>query len=980
MSIKNRSLSAPRRIAGLLAAGLMLLSANNAHAQATGIWYQATDLQALSGTTGTTGISGCNSGTISVSSQARTGVQGLRFSPASTSAKFIQHNNIGVFPAATTGYVHILYWAKSQVNAATSTAVIRYCANTSTTGPGSSSSTLPGTAVTLNNTSWTRVTGYTAVNNSVRYYWAAPSVTVSPAADSVVFDDFVMYYSADVTDDITKPGAPSALALGGSNNVSWTNGTDGGTNPTGTQGAIILTTTNPSATAPVLLDQGYYPAAATFNADWTVVTNTTGTTATFGAGVAQVAVVNYDKAYNFSTATLISTSTPTIVATPGTLNFGAVAMGGTSAAQWYNITGSNLSTDITVAPPADFQVSPDSLVWTSNPATMTLTQTGGAVSARVYVRFAPGVATGVLNEQITSTSTGASNNNVSVSGTAIAARPTLAGTITTSNAAATTADVTLPTNGNGANRIIVVKAGGAPTAPSNGVAYTANASYGNAGVGTTTATGSYVIYNGNGGGNASPVVTVNNLVPNTTYTFAVYEFNGSATTTNYLTSGAGTATATTVDGTLANDYFSATGSGNWNAPATWQSSHDGISYITATAAPDSNAAQITIPGGATVTVTAAASGDAMSIATTGSLTVNAGASFIVANGASATDLSVDGNIRNAGSFIVTTGAAVVMNATAVYEDAQAATTGAITVPTATWNIASTFKLTGLVGVASTDYTTLTNIKQHFGNFIIDLPNFLGKLVLGFNGALTTPFLSIDGNLTINATGSGGGVQFTSTNKQNVVIIGGNYTQNGGNTAIIAGASSAANRGFTCNNFTLNNNSVFEVMNSSNGATSGNTTTLNVLGNVAINPGATLQRTTTNGNAVLSFGGTGLQTYTNNGTVTGLLNVSVPATATVDLNTSNFQYCYRYLQPCCGRNPLHIEPERPRRQPDDDWINYPGCRRQLRVQWQRCPVYRNLAVDRKQSYYKQCSRCEPEPVTDGQWHCNADSRQPGTRQQ
>jgi hypothetical protein len=86
------------------------------------------------------------------------------------------------------------------------------------------------------------------------------------------------------------------------------------------------------------------------------------------------------------------------------------------------------------------------------------------------------------------------------------------------------------TSGNGANRIVVAKAGSAPTGtPADGTGYTANASYGTSG----TALGDgFVVYNG-----AGSSFTLTGLSPSTTYHFVIYEFNGSGSTANYLTSG-----------------------------------------------------------------------------------------------------------------------------------------------------------------------------------------------------------------------------------------------------------------------------------------------------------------------------------------------------------------------------------------------------------------------------------------------------------
>lgn len=74
------------------------------------------------------------------------------------------------------------------------------------------------------------------------------------------------------------------------------------------------------------------------------------------------------------------------------------------------------------------------------------------------------------------------------------------------------------TRGTGNNVMVVAKAGSIVNAdPTNGSSYTADASFG---AGTQIGTGNYVIYNGTG-----TSVNLTNLTSNTTYYFAVYEYN-----------------------------------------------------------------------------------------------------------------------------------------------------------------------------------------------------------------------------------------------------------------------------------------------------------------------------------------------------------------------------------------------------------------------------------------------------------------------
>lgn len=85
------------------------------------------------------------------------------------------------------------------------------------------------------------------------------------------------------------------------------------------------------------------------------------------------------------------------------------------------------------------------------------------------------------------------------------------------------------TAGNGANRIVVMKAGSAVTGmPVNGAEYTSNLAFGTAGT-LFTAANEYVVYKG-----TSISFIVTNLQPNTVYHLAVFDYNGTAATTQYL--------------------------------------------------------------------------------------------------------------------------------------------------------------------------------------------------------------------------------------------------------------------------------------------------------------------------------------------------------------------------------------------------------------------------------------------------------------
>jgi|GEM_PF-3232387 len=110
------------------------------------------------------------------------------------------------------------------------------------------------------------------------------------------------------------------------------------------------------------------------------------------------------------------------------------------------------------------------------------------------------------------------------------------------------------TSGNGASRLVVARAGAAPTGvPVDGTGYSANANFGSA-----PALGDgKVVYNGTGSS-----FTLTGLSASTTYHVRIYEFNGSGSSANYLTSGSpatGSQTTSAASNSAESDIVRATG-------------------------------------------------------------------------------------------------------------------------------------------------------------------------------------------------------------------------------------------------------------------------------------------------------------------------------------------------------------------------------------------------------------------------------------
>ncbi len=105
--------------------------------------------------------------------------------------------------------------------------------------------------------------------------------------------------------------------------------------------------------------------------------------------------------------------TPGITVDPSSLDFGNVVVGSCSSPQSYIISGSNLTSPIEIHSPTGFEISSNGLTGWGN--YLSYSSPSGDVSATVYSRFCPENVQG-YNGNITHTSSGATQKNVSVSG------------------------------------------------------------------------------------------------------------------------------------------------------------------------------------------------------------------------------------------------------------------------------------------------------------------------------------------------------------------------------------------------------------------------------------------------------------------------------------------------------------------------------------------------------------------------------------
>ena len=97
----------------------------------------------------------------------------------------------------------------------------------------------------------------------------------------------------------------------------------------------------------------------------------------------------------------------TVSVNPASLDFGFVAAGSTSANKNFNYTTTNITADLTLTAPADFQISKDGIVFA---ASLNYTITEAQAGQIVYVRFTPATVNTNYNALINFTSIGLNDN------------------------------------------------------------------------------------------------------------------------------------------------------------------------------------------------------------------------------------------------------------------------------------------------------------------------------------------------------------------------------------------------------------------------------------------------------------------------------------------------------------------------------------------------------------------------------------------
>jgi pectate lyase len=233
------------------------------------------------------------------------------------------------------------------------------------------------------------------------------------------------------------------------------------------------------------------------------------------------------------------TAASTILLSANVLNsFGAITAGTNSQSNSYSLSAYNLTSDVTVKASISFKVSLDNSEFTDS---VLLQQNGGIISSTtIYVRFSPSTANGTNDGVISNLSTGAVTQVVNVNGVAIAAEPSSQSSISFGEVTGSSIVVNF-SGGNGLNRVVIARSGnGVNWSPGDGNTLTGvNSDFSSA---SDQGGGNRAVYSDNGNS-----VLVTGLQGNTTYHFAVFEFNeGTNNSQNYNTTSPGTGNQTTL--------------------------------------------------------------------------------------------------------------------------------------------------------------------------------------------------------------------------------------------------------------------------------------------------------------------------------------------------------------------------------------------------------------------------------------------------
>lgn len=125
---------------------------------------------------------------------------------------------------------------------------------------------------------------------------------------------------------------------------------------------------------------------------------------------------------NVAVSGTVNSGTSTLSTSPTSLTGFTSVLSSPSTSQSYTLSGSNLSTNVTISASSGCEVSTDNSNFSSS---LTVSQAGGSVNATIYVRLSIIAPSGNYSGTVSNASTGATTQTVSVSGTVTAPTGTI---------------------------------------------------------------------------------------------------------------------------------------------------------------------------------------------------------------------------------------------------------------------------------------------------------------------------------------------------------------------------------------------------------------------------------------------------------------------------------------------------------------------------------------------------------------------------
>jgi autotransporter-associated beta strand protein len=350
------------------------------------------------------------------------------------------------------------------------------------------------------------------------------------------------------------------------------------------------------------------------------------------------------------------------------------------------------------------------------------------------------------------------------------------------------------------------------------------------------------------------------------------EYPSSSAAANVLTvtTGPSTASLNNTDITGRKDvplYYRSIASGDWSDVTKWESSTD-PAFISpapttpvATAPNHINSAGIQIRNSHTITVSTAVAANDLDVQIGGVLTVGAGGNFTLVNGFAATDFTVNGTFNVNNTTTLASGSSTILNSSWNTNTTALSSLGNLvanssavythnvnggTIPTATWNAATTVIISGITNSAP------TGLSQNFYDVEWNSPGQSAAIQLSSN-----PFTTIQNNLTITNTGSTiNDLRLFSGTLGGTTNIGGNLIINGGRLGLSNGGASNAATVVVNVSGNVDVNAGLLTFTGTTTQTA-NSNTLNITGNLTLNGGNVNFNSTgfvSGGNQTLNLGG------------------------------------------------------------------------------------------------------------------------------